>query len=297
MTLYDGTRPYPLLSRLLSPRGNGNAHALTRATRGKVILLTGASFGIGRALALRLGQAGAQLILAARSLEQLESVVDEIKAAGGQARAQALDLTDPAGIDAFCAQLASEGTVVDIVIHNAGKSIRRLVTQSLDRAHDYRRTMGVNYLGPVQLQLALLPAMIARQNGHIINISSLGVLLPPAPRWSAYSASKTAFDTWIRSAEPELGLYKIDCTSIYFGLVHTRMSAPTDAYRTMPGMTADEAAQVICRAIIQRPRTITPWWIAPLRVLAPWCDGVLNAVWRWLLRHDKNIERAGKASR
>jgi short-subunit dehydrogenase len=245
------------------------------------VLVTGASFGIGRALALQLGSAGARLVLAARSLDRLETLAEQISAAGGSARALVLDLADPSSIETFTDRLSADGVTVDVVVHNAGKSIRRLVTRSLDR-DDHQRTMAVDYLGPVQLQLALLPAMLARRGGHVIGVSSLGVRLPPAPRWAAYTAAKTAFDVWLRSARPELRAFGIDTTSVYLGLVHTRMSAPTEGYRTMPGMTPEEAAQVLCRAIVRRPRKVEPWWIRPLRILAPWLEGLVDWV---LTRH------------
>jgi NAD(P)-dependent dehydrogenase (short-subunit alcohol dehydrogenase family) len=280
------SRPHPLLSRLLAPRGSTDAEALGRAVRGKVVLVTGASFGIGRALAVRLGQAGAKLLLAARTAEALAALAEEISAGGGEARALPLDLADAAAIDALTAKLAAEGVVTDVVIHNAGKSIRRLITESLDRAHDFTRTMAVNYLGPVRLQLGLLPAMLAKRGGQIIAVSTVGVRLPPAPRWSAYTAAKSAFDVWLRSARPELAAHDIACTSVYLGLVHTRMSEPTESYRDMPGMTAEEAALVVCRALVSRPRGIAPWWVGPLRVLAPWCEGLVERGFRRGLRRE-----------
>jgi NAD(P)-dependent dehydrogenase (short-subunit alcohol dehydrogenase family) len=284
-------RPHPLLSCLLAPRGSTDAAALARAVRGKVVLLTGASFGIGRALAVRLGQAGAKLLLAARTGEALDTLAGEINAAGGDARGYPLDLGDPAAIDALATRLAAESVVVDVVIHNAGKSIRRLIADSLDRAHDFSRTIAVNYLGPVRLQLALLPGMMAKRGGQIVAVSSLGVRLPPAPRWAAYTAAKSAFDVWLRAARPELDVHGITCSSVYLGLVHTRMSAPTEHYRDMPGLTADQAALVVCRALVQRPRRIEPWWVGPLRVLAPWCEGLVDRFFRRRLRH----ELAGRA--
>lgn len=284
-------RPHPLLSRLLAPRGWTDTAALTRAVGGKVVLLTGASFGIGRALAVLLGLAGAKLLLVARTAEALAGVAGEINAAGGDARAIPLDLADAAAIDDVAARLAADGIVADVVIHNAGKSIRRLIAQSLDRAHDFSRTMAVNYLGPVRLQLALLPAMMAKRGGHIVAVSTVGVRLPPGPRWAAYTAAKAAFDAWMGSAGPELSAYDIDCTSVYLGLVHTRMSEPTEHYRHMPGMTADEAARVLCRALVRRPRRIQPWWVAPLRVLAPWCEGMVGRYLRRGLRHQRPTPR------
>jgi NAD(P)-dependent dehydrogenase (short-subunit alcohol dehydrogenase family) len=275
------SRPHPVLARLLAPRASNDPEALGRAVGGKVVVVTGASFGIGRALALRLGRAGARLTLAARTADALEEVAAEIRAAGGDAAAVPLDLADPGAVDAVAAKLVAANVVPDVVVHNAGKSIRRLMVDSLERAHDFSRTIAVNYLGPVRLQLALLPAMMKRRQGQIIAVSSLGVRLLPAPRWAAYLAAKSAFDVWLRSARPELCAHDIVGTSVYLGLVHTRMSAPTESYRDMPGQTADEAAAVICRAIIERPRRIEPWWVGPLRVLAPWCEGLVD---RWFCR-------------
>jgi len=280
----DVRRPHPWLSRLLAPPGSGRLDLLRAAVGGKVVLVTGASFGIGEALALRLGAAGARVVLAARSGARLQALVRKIVAAGGEALALPLDLTDPGQVEAAVEELAAIPGGVDVVVHNAGKSIRRSLGRSLDRAHDFQRCMAVNYLGPVQLQLGLLGAMLTRQAGHIVNVSSVGVGLPAAPRWAAYLASKSAFDVWMAAAAPELRPGGIHCTSIYLGLVHTRMSAPTPGYRGLPGQTPDEAAQVICRALIRRPRSVGPWWLTPARWLATplarpvaWLQGKLFA--------------------
>lgn len=263
------SRPHPLLSQFIAPRGIGRPELLEKSVSGKVVLVTGASYGIGEALAIRLGSARAKVLLAARTTSRLELLARQINESGGTAQIISLDLSDPNQVAAAAAQInAIAGGAVDVVVHNAGKSIRRSLELSLDRFHDFQRLMAVNYLGPVQLQLALLPAMMARGAGKIVNVSSVGVRLPPAPRWSAYLASKSAFDIWIRSAAPELRQHGISCTSVYFGLVHTRMSSPTPAYRKMPGQTADEAATVICRAIIQSPRRIGPWWLDPLECVS-----------------------------
>lgn len=287
---------WSITSWLLAPSTRVCERALSDAVRGKVVLVTGASFGIGRALALRLGRASANLVLVARTEESLQELAAQIEAEGGRARALVVDLSSPDSVLAACARWRDEGVVFDLVVHNAGKSIRRLLVDSLDRFHDFRRTMAVNYLGPVQLQLALLPAMIAKGGGQIVNVSSLGVRLPPAPRWSAYTASKSAFDTWLRAASPELRLHGIACTSIYLGLVHTRMSAPTDVYRGMPGLTDDEAARVICRAIVRRPRKIEPWWLAPVRWVGPSCEGLVDLGWRMLLRRSRATVAGARGS-
>lgn len=268
--------PYPLLSRLLAPRGDADAESLRRAVEGKVVLVTGASFGIGEALAHRLGVAGARVLLAARSEAQLQSVRERIAVSGGEAHCYPVDLREPGQVDALGTRILQDHGYVDVVVHNAGKSIRRSLYLSLDRVHDFERTMAVNYLGPVRLQLALLPAMIARRGGQIINVSAVSVRLPAAVYWAAYSASKSAFDIWLASAAPELRHAGIGCTSIYLGLVHTAMSAPTAAYASMPGQTADQAACVVCRALIERPRSISPWWLEPLHWLSPPCERIFE---------------------
>lgn len=228
---------------------------LRAAVAGKTVLVTGASEGIGEATACRLGAAGARVLLVARTAPRLDAVRERIVTAGGQAEAYPADLTSPADVDALVGKLPA----VDVVVSNAGRSIRRSVAESYDRFHDFQRTNAVNYLGPVQLLLGLLPAMRERGSGQVVNVSTAGLLFP-APRWSAYLASKAAFDVWLRCAAPELRTDGVAVTSVYLGLVHTRMSAPTHAFRSLPGMTADEAAAVVCRAVVYRPRTIAPWW-------------------------------------
>lgn len=269
--------PYPLLSRFLAPGGCAEHEPLSRRVSGKVVLVTGASFGIGHALAQRLGKSGATVLLAARSATELQALREQILAQGGEAYGYPLDLRDPEEVDAVAQDILARHQRVDIVVHNAGKSIRRSIYRSLDRAHDFERTMGVNYLGPVRLQLALLPSMIARGEGQIVNVSSVGVRLPAAAYWGAYTASKSAFDLWIRCAAPELRHRGITCTRVYFGLVHTAMSAPTKAYASMPGLTADQAACVLARALIEKPASVAPWWLEPLH----WLSIPLEPVFDW----------------
>ena len=153
--------------------------------------------------------------------------------------------------------MLAEHEAVDVVVNNAGKSIRRSLELSYDRYRDFDRTMAVNYSGPVRLMLALLPAMREQGDGHVVNISTLGVL-NPSPRYSAYLASKAAFDTWVRCVAPELRGDGVDFTSMYFGLVHTRMSAATAMYRYMPGLTPAKAADDVCWALVRRPLTAGP---------------------------------------
>jgi acyl-CoA synthetase (AMP-forming)/AMP-acid ligase II/NAD(P)-dependent dehydrogenase (short-subunit alcohol dehydrogenase family) len=231
---------------------------LTGAVRGRVVLVTGASEGIGAATARRLGAAGAVVLLVSRTRERLEKVRDEIVAAGGRAHVHVADLALPEEAGRLAAAVLAEHGHIDVVVSNAGHSIRRSVDDSAGRFHDVARLAAVNYLGPVRLLLDLLPAMRERGRGHIVNVSTVALGLP-APNWTAYLSSKGAFDTWLKTAAPELRADGIGVSNIYLGLVRTRMSAPTALYRRMPAMTAEEAAQVICRAMVRRGRWY-PWW-------------------------------------
>ena len=148
---------------------------------------------------------------------------------------------------------------LDIVISNAGHSIKRPVYDSLDRYHDYTRTMSINYFAPVQLLLSTIP-LLEQKKGQIINVSTINALLYPFPHWAAYQASKAAFDTWLRSAAPELHIRGITVTSLYFPLVRTPMIAPTAAYQHAPAMSALHAARLIGHAIYTRKRVYKPWW-------------------------------------
>jgi short-subunit dehydrogenase len=230
---------------------------LRRAVEGKVVLVTGASEGIGAASARRLAGAGATVLLVARTVTRLAEVRDGIVAAGGTAHVHPADLSSPQAAAALADELLSRYRRVDIVVSNAGRSIRRSVADTADRFHDIERTIALNYLGPVQLLLALLPVM-RTTGGQVVNVSSAG-LASPAANWSAYLASKSAFDTWLRCAAPELRAAGVTVSTVYCGLVRTRMSAPTVHYGRMPAMSADEAAAVVCRAIAHR-RSWWPWW-------------------------------------
>jgi short-subunit dehydrogenase len=227
---------------------------------GKTVLITGASYGIGECLAQSLAPTGARLLLVARTAQKLMEVKERVEAKGGQALVFACDLTNGAEVQTLLEKLHKLPGGIDVFVSNAGKSIRRSLFDSLDRLHDFTRTMNLNYVGPVQLMLSLIPILVARK-GHVINISAVNVLLAPAPKWAAYQASKTAFDQWFRSAGPELHARGVSATSIYLPLVRTRMIEPTKEYAKLPAMQPEEVAQLICKAIISRKRTYAPWWI------------------------------------
>jgi NAD(P)-dependent dehydrogenase (short-subunit alcohol dehydrogenase family) len=261
-----GRPPLPLrvagaaVSRLINPTGRPSPRRLEEAVAGRIVLVTGASYGIGEAAARKLAGAGATVLLVARSHERLEQLAGELSRVGPSAHAYPGDLSDPDSVDALAADVLARHGHVDVLVNNAGKSIRRSIERSYDRFHDFQRTIDINYLGPVRLLLALLPAMRERGSGHIVNVSTVGVRVPPAPRWAAYQASKAAFDVFLRSVAVEAEPDGIAATSIYMALVHTRMSAPTPIFRYLPGLRADEAADLICKAIVDRPKTIGPWW-------------------------------------
>ncbi|MEO6699792.1 MAG: SDR family oxidoreductase, partial [Paraperlucidibaca sp.] len=204
-----------------------------RSLRGKVenkvVLITGASSGIGKASALKVAEAGAKVIIVARGEAELHSTRDEIIAAGGKCWAYTCDLTDLASCDELVGKVLADHKAVDILVNNAGRSIRRSIELSYDRFHDYERTMQLNYFASLRLIMGFLPAMTARRKGHIINISSIGVLAS-SPRFSAYVASKAALDAFSRCAQAEFSGKNIVFTTINMPLVKTPMIAPTKMY-------------------------------------------------------------------
>jgi short-subunit dehydrogenase len=247
---------------------------LQKRLSGKTVLITGASYGIGECLALRLAETQAHLLLVARTQEKLVEVQRQIAARGGRADIFPCDLTQDTEVQTLLAKLHQYPQGIDIVVNNAGKSIRRSLFDSLDRFHDFTRTMNLNYFGPVQLLLSLTPMLVARK-GQVINISAVNVLLIPAPKWAAYQASKTAFDQWFRCVGPELNARGVSTTSLYLPLVRTRMIAPTKAYEHLPAMQPEQVANLICQAIITRKRTYAPWWLccgqlASVLLRGPW---------------------------
>jgi NAD(P)-dependent dehydrogenase (short-subunit alcohol dehydrogenase family) len=251
------------IDRLVNPARISDPDKLRSAVCGKTVLVTGASYGIGEATARRLAAAGATVLVVARSAERLDDLAASINAGGGQAVAYPTDLTDEAAVSALTKQVTEDHGALDIVVSNAGKSLRRSLHDQYDRPHDFQRTIDINYLGPIWLLLGLLPAMRESGGGHIVNVSSVAVRVVPGPQWGAYQASKGAFDRWLRSVAPELHADGVDVTSVYFALVRTRMIAPTPLLGRLPGLSPDEAADAIAKAIIERPRSNEPPWVWP----------------------------------
>lgn len=286
----------PVLARafgwIANPRGLNNQKKLRHAVEDKIVLITGASFGLGEASAKQLAAAGATVLLVARTQEKLDAVAGQIKAAGGKAYSYACDLSDIAQVEQLIERIIKEHRHVDILINNAGKSIRRSVLLSFDRFHDYERTNAINYLGPVRLVLGLLPGMQARKSGQIINISTIGVRVPPGPRWAAYQASKGAFDTWLQSVALEMESFGIHTSSIYMALIYTRMSAPTPIYRVLPGLMPEQAAHLVNRAIVEKPHEISPPWLKPAEITATLWRSPTRWIMRQLYRQTRDTQSA-----
>ena len=226
---------------------------LKEALQGRTVLITGASSGIGRATALRVAQAGGIPLLVARNVETLEEVRAEIVAGGGEAYVYVADIADMDSVDGLVERVLAGHRNVDFLVNNAGRSIRRSISLSYDRFHDFERTIQLNYFGAVKLIIGLLPNMRERGSGHIVNISSIGVQTNP-PRFSAYVASKAALDAFTRVVASEVIGDGVTFTTIHMPLVRTPMIAPTKMYDAFPAITPDEAAQMIGDALRTRPK-------------------------------------------
>jgi NAD(P)-dependent dehydrogenase (short-subunit alcohol dehydrogenase family) len=223
---------------------------------GRVVLVTGASSGIGEATARAVAARGGTVLLVARRADSLARVTADIEAAGGAAHPYVCDLTDGAATDALVARLLDEHGHVDMLVNNAGRSIRRSLELSYDRIHDFERTMAINYFAPVRLILGLLPVMREQRFGHVVNILTWGVQIK-APKFAAYIASKAALDTFSRIAGREAYDDNVTFTNIRLSLVRTDMIVATDAYRRAPAKTPEQAAALVVRALEDRPLTIS----------------------------------------
>ena len=225
---------------------------LAGRVKDKVIVITGASSGIGRATAIKMAAAGARVILVARGEEKLVETKKEIESAGGRCWMYTADVSELASCDALVAKVLKEHGACDYLVNNAGRSIRRGVLNSFDRFHDYERTMQLNYFGALRLIMGFLPKMIEKKRGHIINISSIGVL-SNAPRFSAYVASKAALDSFSACAASEFLDKGVNFTTINMPLVRTPMIAPTRMYDNVPTLSPEQAADLVVEAIVYKP--------------------------------------------
>ncbi|MCV7285011.1 SDR family oxidoreductase [Mycolicibacterium wolinskyi] len=245
---------------------------------GKRILLTGASSGIGEAAAEKFAARGATVIAVARRQELLDALVDRITAKGGNARAHAVDLSDLDAVDGLVADVEQDLGGVDILINNAGRSIRRPLAESLERWHDVERTMTLNYYSPLRLIRGLAPGMRERRDGHIINVSTWGVMNESSPLFSVYNASKAALSAVSRVIETEWAAVGVHSTTLYYPLVKTPMIAPTRAYDGLPGLSAQEAADWMVTAARTRPVQIAPRMAVTAKAINSVLPGVVDAV-------------------
>jgi short-subunit dehydrogenase len=251
----SGVRTLRAFGQRIPGAGGILAQSLPDAVRSRTVLITGASSGIGEATALELGRAGGTVLLVARTREKLNAVAARVQHEGGTAHVHPCDLSDPDDVDRMAREVLDQHGRVDVLINNAGKSIRRSVNRSYDRFHDYERTMQLNYFAPVKLILDLLPVMRERGSGHIINISTMGLQIN-TPRFAAYLASKAALDAFSRSIGPEIIADGVHITTVYMPLVRTPMIAPTKIYDRFPTLSPEEAAKMIGEAIRKRPKKV-----------------------------------------
>ncbi|WP_243838846.1 SDR family NAD(P)-dependent oxidoreductase [Aeromicrobium yanjiei] len=263
----------------------------------RTVVLTGASSGIGAEAARKLSALGATVCLVARREDELASVAADIRRAGGDAYTYAVDLTDAAQADALVAQLLAEHPRIDVLVNNAARSIRRPITESVDRVHDYQRTMAINYLAAVRLTLGLVPRFLEQGHGHVVISSSLSTQLP-IPLFSAYLASKAALESFTRSLSAELGGQGISTTTVHFPMVRTEMSGGTHIYQAMPMLSADKAADWLVRAVVDRPTRVTSLQGAVSEIAMAAVPGVLTAGMRPLFRQmDAMLDRKVRRSR
>ena len=262
---------------------NTENSALRERVSGRAVLITGASSGIGEALAKRLAAAGATVLLVARSAEKLDQLREEIEARGGTAFAYPADLSNAEETQRLIAAVTEERGNVDILVNNAGISIRRSVQKSYDRVHDFERTLALNFLGAVRLIMGFLPAMRAQKHGQILNVSTVGVQVN-VPRYGAYIASKAALDAFSRVLAVEALKDGVKVTTIYMPLVRTPMMESTTIYQAFPMRSAAEAADLIVKGIVEQPKRVaTPvgnlfefaYGVAPAAI-----DRVLNAAYQ-----------------
>ena len=257
--------------------------ALRERVSGRAVVITGASSGIGEALANRLGDAGAKVLLVARSADKLEEMKQAIEARGGAAFVYAGDLSDAGDTQRLISAALADHGQVDILVNNAGISIRRSVQKSYDRVHDFERTLSLNFLGAVRLIMGFLPGMRAEKQGQILNVSTIGVQVN-VPRYGAYIASKAALDAFSRVLAVEALKDGVKVTTIYMPLVKTPMMKSTTIYDAFPMRTAEEAADLIVDGIIHQPKRVaTPvgnLFELAYRVAPNVIDRVLNAAYQ-----------------
>ncbi|MFD3743435.1 SDR family oxidoreductase [Nocardia sp. NPDC058633] len=267
----------PALPRLLARVFGGEVQEIA----GKTVVLTGASSGVGKAAAHALAREGARVVLVARNAEPLAEVRDAVRAEGGDAEMITCDLADGEQIDALAKTLLEQFGTIDVLVNNAGRSIRRSAADTTDRFHDYERTMALNYFGATRLTMGLLPSMLDAGAGHIINVATWGVAAGSMPLFTAYHASKAAIGAFGRSLGAETRGRGVHVTTVGYPLVRTEMIAPTGKYADAAALTPEEAADWITTAIRTRPLELYPTYTRVLQALALVSPRAVDAaVWR-----------------
>jgi short-subunit dehydrogenase len=244
---------------------------------GKTILITGASYGIGEALTKHLLQRNLHLIIVARSTDRLQRLKEESRLQTANVTVYTCDFYNEESIRELTTKL--RGAPIDYFVSNAGKSIMRTAEESAGRIHDYRRTIAVNYLAPVQLISELLPDF-ERSHTHIVNVSSYNVLMRTPPKWGAYVSSKKAMHSWFESNKPELAGKNITVSTIYFPLIESRMKEANPHYRGVKAMKMDQAVDVIVKALMDRHYNYKPWWHIPAQIGLFFSGPLWNTYWR-----------------
>jgi short-subunit dehydrogenase len=265
---------YSFLENILFPPTYLKDNKLRCKLKGKTVLITGASSGIGEKLAYLLADISTHLILVARREEKLLTMKREIEMKAAKVSIFRADLRNKEDMEGLLTFIHHMPDGLDFVVSNAGISIRRSINHSLHRYHDFVRTMAINYFAPVQLLLSIIP-LLKKNQGQIINISTVNVMLLPIPYWAAYQASKSAFDTWFRSVSPELNAMGISTTSIYLPLVKTPMILPTTAYQKLPAMCPAHVAKIIGKSMYTKRKTYRPWWF----VFGQWVSILFRGIW------------------
>jgi short-subunit dehydrogenase len=258
------------------------------------VVITGASSGIGAHAARQMAERGATVCLLARRADELERVRERITSAGGQAHVYPVDLTDADAADAVIKQLLADHPRIDVLVNNAARSIRRPITEALDRLHDYERTISINYLAAVRLTLGLLPRFLEQGHGHVVVSTTMSTQIP-IPLFSAYLASKSALESFARSLSAELGDRGITTTIVHFPMVRTEMTAATDIYQAMPMMSARKAAGWLVKAAASRPTRVTSVTGAVGELGMATAPGVITRLTRPMFRRmDRSLARRSR---
>jgi short-subunit dehydrogenase len=261
---------------------------------GRTVVITGASSGIGAHAARQMAERGSTVCLLARRAEELEQVRDSITSAGGSAHVYPVDLVDAEATDAVIKQLLADQPRIDVLVNNAAHSIRRPITESLDRMHDYERTINLNYLAAVRLTLGLMPRFLEQGHGHVVVSTSMSTQIP-IPLFSAYLASKSALESFARSLSAELGDRGVTTTIVHFPMVRTEMSTATEIYQAMPMMSPRKAARWLVKAADSRPPRVTSITGRFGELGMATAPGVITAVTRPLFRRmDASLARRTK---